>query len=127
MPLDQGQTALAAPGAMPAASGADAGAEEVATTFPPPLTPFVVWTASPTPLVSPVAPTLTPLPPATATPAGLALAKFMTPTTQNLTLMLLCFTFFTASGLGILGLITSVVYMRSQGARRREDDERRPW
>jgi hypothetical protein len=36
------------------------------------------------------------------------------PTTENLTLMLLCLTFFTAGGLGILGLITSALYMRSR-------------
>jgi hypothetical protein len=80
---------------------------------------YTLLTATPMGSTSPPPPTLTPLPTATATLAGVNLANLMAPTTQNLTLMLLCFTFFTASGLGILGLITSVIYMRSQ--RDRED------
>jgi hypothetical protein len=80
---------------------------------------FTVVTATPASSATPLPPTLTPLPTATATLSGVNLANLMAPTTQNLTLMLLCFTFFTASGLGILGLITSVIYMRSQ--RDRED------
>jgi hypothetical protein len=43
----------------------------------------------------------------------------MAPTVQNVTLMMLCLTFFTASGLGILGLITSALYMRSRRSENR--------
>lgn len=87
---------------------------------------FVVLTAAPTTPITPVPPTLTPLPPATEAPAGFNLANLMSPGAQNLTLSLLCLTFFTASGLGILGLITSAIYMRSQ-RRDADDDEPRRW
>lgn len=91
-----------------------------------PTSPYVVLTASPASPATPVPPTLTPLPPATVTPSGFNLASLMSPAAQNLTLSLLCLTFFTASGLGILGLITSAIYMRSQ-RRDLDDDEPRRW
>jgi hypothetical protein len=42
----------------------------------------------------------------------------LAPTTQNLMIMLLCLTFTGASGIGILGLITSVMFMRSRSSQR---------
>jgi hypothetical protein len=75
---------------------------------------YVVVTYTPTSEATRIPATISPWPTATATPEGLTLAAIMQPTTQNLTLMLLCLTFFTASGLGILGLLTSIVYMRSR-------------
>jgi hypothetical protein len=84
-----------------------------------PTPPYVVVTFTPVTPAAPAPATLTPLPVATPTPLGGGLVNFIAPTTQNLTLMLLCLTFFTASGLGILGLITSAIYMRS----RRDDAE----
>jgi hypothetical protein len=91
-----------------------------------PTPPYVVMTATPLTPATKAPATFTPLPMATPTSPGAGLVNFMAPTTQNLTLMLLCLTFFTASGLGILGLITSAIYMRS----RRDDaepPERRWW
>ena len=38
------------------------------------------------------------------------------PNTQNLMMLLLCGVFSGASGLGILGLITTLLYMRSRAA-----------
>lgn len=84
--------------------------------------PYIVLTATPVTPATPVPPTLTPLPVATPTLSGFNLASFVIPTTQNLTLMLLCLTFFAASGLGILGLISSVIYMRSQRDQGDDDD-----
>jgi hypothetical protein len=95
-----------------------------AATTPDP--PYIVLTATPVTPATPVPPTLTPLPVATSTPSTFSLANFAIPTTQNLTLMLLCLTFFAASGLGILGLLSSVLYMRSQRDPR-EDDDGPPW
>jgi hypothetical protein len=92
-----------------------------AATTPDP--PYIVLTATPATPTTPVPPTLTPLPVATPTLTGFNLASFVVPTTQNLTLMLLCLTFFAASGLGILGLISSVLYMRSQRDRRDDEDQ----
>lgn len=105
---------------------------ETAVENPPPIVvdgsptpPYIVQTVTPTPITTPIPLTLTPLPTATPTAAGFALAGMMPPTAQNLTLMVLCLTFFTASGLGIIGLITSALYMRS---RRSEDHlTRRQW
>jgi hypothetical protein len=66
-------------------------------------------------------PLFTPLPTATPTEAYAEISQWLAPTSQNLMLMLLCFTFVGASGLGLMGLITSVIYMRSR-SRRTPDD-----
>ncbi len=89
----------------------------------PPAPSYIIQTMTPTPLGEIAPPTLTPLPAATATPAGFRLANLMTPNGQNFTFLLLCVTGVTAGGLGILGLLTSAVYMRSQ--RKRDDDDNR--
>ena len=92
--------------------------------FPPSVPPtptalYIIVTAAPTEVLAAVPPVVTPWP--SATPAvGLQLAGLAQPTAQNLTVMLLCFIFVSASGLGALGLITSILYMRS---RTRRDEE----
>jgi hypothetical protein len=68
-----------------------------------------------------LAPVLTPLPTATPAPAGIQLASTLDAgqnLTQNLLIMLLCLTFTGASGIGIVGLITSVMFMRSRSSQR---------
>jgi hypothetical protein len=82
---------------------------------------FVVVTATPTPAPVALAPVLTPLPTATPAPAGIQLASTLDPgqnLTQNLLIMLLCLTFTGASGIGIVGLITSVMFMRARSSQR---------
>lgn len=86
---------------------------------PPPL--YVVVTATPTPLPQGVAvlpPTLTPWPTVVPTVA-FSFNNLLVPNTQNLMVGLLCLIFLSASGLGALGLVTSVLYMRSQSRRER--------
>jgi hypothetical protein len=79
---------------------------------------YIVATASPTLEAVVFGPGMTPLPTVTPT-AGLAqLVNLVEPTSQNLMVMLLCMTFTGATGLGILGLITSVMFMRSRSSQR---------
>ncbi len=79
---------------------------------------YIVATASPTLEAVIFGPGMTPLPTVTPT-AGLAqLVNLVEPTSQNLMVMLLCMTFTGATGLGILGLITSVMFMRSRSSQR---------
>jgi hypothetical protein len=87
---------------------------------PTPTPIYMVVTATPTPdalAAAPVA-TFTPWPTATS-PAPFQLTSLLAPSTQNLMVMLLCLIFLSASGLGALGLVTSVIYMRSQATRDR--------
>ena len=63
-----------------------------------------------------VQPTFTPWPTATPAPT-FSFASLLVPSTQNMMVLLLCLIFLSASGLGVLGLITSVLYMRSQARR----------
>jgi hypothetical protein len=78
---------------------------------------YVVVTATPTPQPAVViAPTFTPWPTAVPTQA-FAFSNLLVPSTQNLMVGLLCLIFISASGLGALGLVTSVLYMRSQTRR----------
>lgn len=84
--------------------------EEPAT--PTPI--YFVVTATPTPdPVLAAAPVFTPWPTPTQ-PAPFQAGSLLAPTSQNLMVMLLCLIFLSASGLGILGLVTSIIYMRSQ-------------
>lgn len=93
--------------------------EPGAVATPTPTSLYVVVTAQPTEVVQAAPLVVTPWP--TATPAaGLQLAGLMQPTAQNLTVMLLCFIFLSASGLGALGLLTSILYMRSRSRREEE-------
>lgn len=91
---------------------------------------YVVVTATPTPQAAAVvAPTFTPWPTAVPTQA-FSFSNLLVPNTQNLMVGLLCLIFLSASGLGALGLVTSVLYMRSQSRRDRLPGpvyERRRW
>ncbi len=80
---------------------------------------YVVVTATPTPVAQVVAiPTFTPWPTAVPT-QSFGLSNLLVPNTQNLMVGLLGLIFISASGLGALGLVTSVLYMRSQTRRDR--------
>lgn len=109
-----------APGSLP-------GQEQALAESPP---AYIIVTAVPTePPVALAA--LTPLPTVTPTPPAFQLVNAMAPTTQNLMILLLCLTFTGASGIGILGLITSVMFMRARAAQRdfydRYSPPRRRW
>ena len=98
---------------------------ETAPEYVQPATPtvaYVVVTATPTEAPVALAPIYTPLPTATPLPAGVQLASSMQPSgqnlTQNLMVMLLCLTFTGATGIGIIGLITSVMFMRARSSQR---------
>jgi hypothetical protein len=104
------------PNALPAIPDLTAPLAMVEAT-PTPL--YVVVTATPTPLAAlVVAPTFTPWPTAVPTEA-FALTNLLVPNTQNLMVGLLCLIFLSATGLGALGIVTSVLYMRSQSRRDR--------
>ncbi|MDQ3249244.1 MAG: fibronectin type III domain-containing protein [Chloroflexota bacterium] len=105
-------------------SSAGAGDDAVAQAAVTPGAAYVVVTATPTLAAIALVSTLTPLP--TVTPqSNLNLASVVQPSTQNVAILLLCFTFFGASGLGILGLLTSLLYMRSRTAGDRVANRRR--
>jgi hypothetical protein len=86
-----------------------------------PAVAYIVVTAAPTEPPVALGAAMTPLPTVTPTPPAYQLVNALAPTTQNLMIMLLCLTFTGASGIGILGLITSMMFMRSRSSRRR------PW
>lgn len=75
--------------------------------------PYIVVTATPTLAAIPLLPTFTAYPTATAQPE-ISLVGMRLPNTQNLMLLLLCGVFSGASGLGILGVVTTLLYMRSR-------------
>ena len=77
--------------------------------------PYIVQTATPQLAAAPLLPTFTPYPTAVAIAEGQLMAATL-PNTQNLMMLLLCGVFSGASGLGILGLITTLLYMRSRAA-----------
>jgi len=77
---------------------------------------YMVVTATPTAEALVVAPTFTPWPTVTPQPEFNAVS-LLNPSGQNLMIALLCLIFLTASGLGTLGLVTSVIYMRSRAQR----------
>lgn len=113
-PLGQTPPADAAfPGPGEGAPAADAIA-------PTPTSLYVVVTAEPSPVAQGIAPGVTPWPTATP-PSTFQLVGLFAPTAQNLTVMLLCFIFLSATGLGFLGLLTSIVYMRSRAQREIDD------
>jgi hypothetical protein len=97
---------------LPGVAGAPAEPDADAT--PTPL--YFVVTATPTAEAVAVAPTFTPWPTVTPQPE-FNLVEMLSPSAQNLMVMLLCLIFLTASGLGTLGLVTSVIYMRSRAQR----------
>jgi hypothetical protein len=123
MGIDDG-IAGAPPGSQPADPARDLALVPTATIpGPPPATAtslYVVVTAAATPEPQGIAPGLTPWPTATP-PTAFQFTNLLTPSAQNLTVLLLCFIFMSATGLGLLGLLTSVVYMRSRARREYEE------
>jgi hypothetical protein len=106
------------------ANAAQAGMS-AAPEYAQPATPtvaYVVVTATPTQVPVALGPIFTPLPTATPMPAGVQLANSLQPSgqnlAQNLMIMLLCLTFAGATGIGIIGLITSVMFMRARSSQR---------
>jgi hypothetical protein len=93
-------------------------AQDALAQAPTPTPMYFVVTATPTAQAVAAAPTFTPWPTVTPT-AQFGLMSLLAPTTQNMMVMLLCLIFFTASGLGTLGLVTIVIWLRSQGQRDR--------
>jgi len=75
--------------------------------------PYIILTVTPTEEVVALASTFTPFPTAEIdTEPNLVAATL--PTTQNMMILLLCAVFSGASGLGILGVVTTLLYMRSR-------------
>lgn len=109
MPEEEGLEEAFLPGVM-TDDDPDAGPDAT----PTPL--YEVVTATPTAEAIAVAPTFTPWPTVTPQPEN-NVASLLNPSAQNLMVLLLCVIFLTASGLGTLGLVTSVIYMRSRAQR----------
>lgn len=87
---------------------------------------YIVVTSTPTPANQTPEATFTPLPTATVLPMTEAsLFSLANPSVENLILLTLCFIFLGAGGIGALGLIATVLYVRSrQTSRWPTDDER---
>lgn len=118
VPVDPlAQTTLPTDGA---AGGAQAGVTAPLTaTNPVPVAAnpaYIVLTATPTTAAATPAPTFTPYPTLASVAEGDTLLGVAVPDTQNLMIMLLCGVFSGASGLGILGLVSTLLYMRSRNA-----------
>lgn len=79
--------------------------------------PYIVLTATPTVPATIPAPTFTPYPTGVSQ-AEINLLGLRAPDTQSLMIMLLCGVFSGASGLGILGLVSTLLYMRSRASAR---------
>ena len=79
-----------------------------------PAAQYVVVTATPTQAPVALGAVLTPLPTTTPVPPGLQLVSGAEQTTQNMMVMFLCLTFTGASAIGMLGLISSIMFMRSR-------------
>lgn len=80
--------------------------------------PYIVLTATPVDAPVPIAPTFTPYPTAIA----MSEVNFLAATlpSQNLMILLLCGIFSGASGLGVLGVVTTLLYMRSRSSEQRD-------
>jgi hypothetical protein len=113
------------PGLVPTATSHFAGAEVVAAdATPSPTSIYIIVTAAPAGVSGNegIAAVVTPWPTVMPAPAPLLGALFM-PTAQNLTVLMLCFIFLSATALGGLGLMTVVLYLRSRN--QREEDRAR--
>ncbi|MCC9075447.1 hypothetical protein FKZ61_004890 [Litorilinea aerophila] len=106
---------------LPVPAMAESPVERGAVGEPTPTPLYVVVTATPTPAALAVAPAFTPWPTATPLPVQ-GLNGLLALNTQNLMLLLLCLTFLSASGLGTLGLVTVIIYLRSREQRDRYFD-----
>lgn len=86
--------------------------------------PYIVLTATATPEMVASAPTFTPYPTGLPQPE-VNFVGLRIPDTQNLMIMLLCGVFSGASGLGILGLVSTLLYMRARaGIRPKRTNQR---
>ena len=124
-PVDANGNPLPLQGGAPQPGNSQAAGAQAAPEYVQPATPtaaYVVVTATPTEAPVALAPVYTPLPTATPLPAGVQMASSLQPggqnLTQNLMIMLLCLTFTGATGIGIIGLITSVMFMRARSSQR---------
>jgi len=129
--VQQPQSPLEAPAAAPAAGHVPTAtshfpsAEVVAIdATPSPTSIYIVVTAAPAGAGGNegVAAVVTPWPTVVPTPAPL-LGALLMPNAQNLTVLMLCFIFISATALGGLGLMTVVLYLRSRN--QREEDRAR--
>lgn len=84
--------------------------------------PYIVLTATPIEAPIPIIPTFTPFPTAVAMSEVDLLAAALP--SQNLMILLICGIFSGASGLGVLGIVTTLLYMRSRSSERRNGDRR---
>lgn len=89
--------------------------------------PYIVLTATPTTEAATPAPTFTPYPTVARIAEGDTLLGLAVPDTQNLMIMLLCGVFSGASGLGILGLVSTLLYMRSRNGAQQNRSNQRPF
>ncbi len=89
---------------------------------PTPTALYIVVTAAPPPVNEGVAAVPSPWPTLAPTPAP-ALLGLLAPNAQNLTVLMLCFIFLSATTLGALGLMSVVLYLRARS--QREDDRSR--
>jgi hypothetical protein len=80
---------------------------------------YIILTVTPTAEAVAAAPTFTPFPTASMPVAESNAQLAVLPNTQNLMILLLCGVFSGASGLGVLGLVTTVLYMRSRSEEQR--------
>ncbi len=104
------------------------GSADATSADPPPSAPtelpdpgYIVVTATPTSeAVAQLMPTFTPLPTATMQPENL-MAQLADLNAENLVLATLCFVFFGATGIGVLGITSLGLYFRSRSG----SDERR--
>lgn len=121
------QTTLPTDGA--ASGGQAAVTSPLTATDPVPVAanpPYIVLTATPTTAAATPAPTFTPYPTVVSGAEGDTLLGLAAPDTQNLMIMLLCGVFSGASGLGILGLVSTLLYMRSRNAAQQSRNNQRP-
>ncbi|MCB0081865.1 MAG: hypothetical protein KDE47_13080, partial [Caldilineaceae bacterium] len=78
---------------------------------------YIVLTATPSEAPMSIMPTFTPFPTAVAVAEGNVLGTTLQ--SQNLMILLLCGVFSGASGLGVLGVVTTLLYMRSRSSEER--------
>jgi hypothetical protein len=84
----------------------------------PPAVSYIVQTATPTLPPVTLAPTFTPLPTVPPTPVSL-LAALATSNTQTMMILLLFLVFIGASGVGLVGVLSGIFYVRTRSTPRR--------
>jgi len=92
-----------------------AASQEIPTATTASNPPYIILTVTPTRDMIALLPTFTPFPTAKAVENPNVVLAIL-PNTQNLMIVLLCGVFSAASGLGILGLVTTLLYMRSRSS-----------